>query len=93
MRGFYVYGYGLAFSPRVRPVARAWDSFFNCWSIRVRVTGRNAAHKYHGYTPGQEFMARAGSLYSRCNVQRGTFGRLVYSDGITSAEIDSLPTE
>lgn len=93
MRGFYRYGYGLTFSPRVVPVAKTWDTFFNCWSIRCRVTGRNAAHKYHGYTPGQVIHSRPGALYAKCRVQRGTCGRLVYSDSITAAEIAALPTE
>ena len=91
MRGFYLYGQGLSFSPRVRPVAKRWDSFFQCWRVQCRVTGRSAAHRFHGYTPGREVWTRPRSLYATRRVQRGTCGRLVYSDPITAAELDSLP--
>lgn len=93
MRSFYKWGHGVCFSPHVRPVSRYYDEFFQEWFLSCKVTGRNAAHEYHGYKPGQIITARPGSLYAKQSVQRGTFGRLVYSDHITSKEVDSLPVE
>jgi hypothetical protein len=92
IRSFWKYGQGLCFSPRVKPIGKHWDPFFERWSIVCRVTGRDAAHKYHGYRTGDEIMTNPASLKAECRIIPGTFGRLAYYDGITTAEIDSLPT-
>jgi hypothetical protein len=91
MRSFWKYGQGLTFSPRVKPIGKAWDPFFERWSILCRVTGRDEAHKYHGYRTGEQIWANPASLKAECRIIPRTCGRLAYYDGITATEIDSLP--
>jgi hypothetical protein len=89
--GFWVYGHGFAFTPRVRLVARYRDAFLNCDRVVCAVTGRDAAHKAHGMAPGREIVARTSDLFRSVRTLRGTCGRLVYSGRITSAEYNALP--
>ena len=88
--GFWQFSH-MGFSPRVRAVSKHWCEFFKEWRILCRVTGRDAAHKYHGYTVGRELYARPSALFRKRRVLRNTFGRMEYRDRITAAEIDALP--
>jgi hypothetical protein len=92
MRSFWDYGHGFAFSPRVKPIGRARTAApFQEWRILCRVTGRDAAHKYHGMNTGRRIWTNARNLYADVRTIRGTFGRLEYSGGMTAAEFEALP--
>ena len=91
MRSFYDYQHGLGFSPRVKPIGKAWDNFFSCWRVKCRVTGRDQAHKYHGYPTGRVIYTRASNLKHNVRTIRGTCGHLEYSGGITDTELSELP--
>jgi hypothetical protein len=81
----------IAFSPRVKPLGKYRCPFFGALMVRCRVTGRDSAHRYHGYRPGDMFDTNASNLYRNRRVIRGTFGRLMYQDRITADELAALP--
>lgn len=92
MRSFWDYGHGFAFSPRVKPIGRALTPApFQEWRILCRVTGRDAAHRYHGMNAGRRIWTNCRNLYADVRTVRGSFGRLEYSGGMTNAEFEALP--
>jgi hypothetical protein len=89
VRSFWKYGHGLCFSPRVKPIGR-YTQDGTLW-VRCRVTGRDQAHQYHGYKPGDIVNARAGQLYHKSGLVRGSCGRCWYEGKLTVAELAALP--
>lgn len=78
-------------SPRVKAIGRYRCPVVDALMVRCRITGRDSAHQYHGYRTGDTFDTNASNLYRNRRVIRGTHGRLMYQDRITSAELAALP--
>ena len=92
IRSFWDYGAGLCFSPRVKPIGKALTGGIDShWRILCRVTGRDAAHQYHGMPTGRRIWCNRRNLYADVRTVRGTGGRLEYSGGMSDAEFDALP--
>ena len=84
----YAYGHGLAFTPRVRVIATYTHPWLGHVVAICKVTGRDQAHRYHGYRPGDDVEFRASSLYTARRVVRGACGRFVYYG---SPDLSGLP--